>query len=478
MKRYNDFYIVIVGRVLSIIVSLLSFRLITTQLGVEEVGFYYILQTVITLLNFAVFSSISQYYYRTIYQENELGLLSITSKKVLAIRCILMLITIIPIVIVYYFFNYSEYSTFSSFYLIILISILGSNSLTFLEAINILEDRLFYTLVSLAQLVFGVFLAYYFTLYFSNSAKLWIFGVALSQCLLFPVVWVRLLKKAKNNDNIGPRTSCFSLQNSKNLLRFLIPISFILLLQWGQNTSYRLMLGEFYSIVIVAHVAMGVAISSSVFMAVETISGQYLLPKYYKSINGKSRMGRGLAWDRYADIVLPVYMVTLFFVTFLSKELLVLLVDQKFHSGWLFVIIGGGVEFFRTSSNIIYMVTTSEIRSSSAVMPYLIGFILMIALLNISHLNSSPINSMLLILSSYFVTCVFLFVKSRKMLDINFPCSSIVHAMLLSTVFCFSFLWDVEGSFISALIKLTLFGLIYLVLIYLLTRRKLGYFLT
>ncbi|WP_234495045.1 hypothetical protein [Vibrio maritimus] len=471
MNSRNEFYIVVGGRILTTLVSLLSVRLLTSQLDASQVGLYYIIQTVIMLVSFALLNAISEYYNRNIHNSYESGAFFSSSIKLMLLRFSLVGVSIFPIVAVYYFFDYSEQIQLTQFLGIVVLSLIAGSSLVFLEALNIVEDRVYYTVVGLIQLLVGVLLALTLTHFIEGVALWWLVGIASSQLLFFPFVMHRIAKHSRQKPLSSEYVCFLSSSQRKKVLSFAIPVSIVLFLQWGQISSYRLILGENYTLDILGFVAVGVAVASAVFTAVEAISRQYLGPRFYREISKSEREDRALIWNDYAKIVIPIYVVTLFFTVFLSKEILVILVDSKFQLAWSFVMVGAFIEFFRASSYVVYTVTSSELQSKKAVLPYLSGFLVMAALLSISDLNQEPLFSMLIIAFSYAITFLVLYVEMKKMLPIVFPWKEVILPSVISLLFSLSLFFDVEFSLVFSLVKTAAFGLLYISIVFFLIKK-------
>lgn len=467
IKARRNFYIVVIGRILSIAISLASVRFLTHILDVEEVGFYYILQTIIMLVSFSVLNPIGQYYNRYIYDAYHSGSLTSLSRKLLYLRVVLILSAVLPVSLIFYALSYSVYADYIEFVVTIVFCLLGGTTLVFLEALNVLEKRVYYTLVNLAQLLLGLACSYMLTIYYQPKAIYWLMGPVISQWIFLSFVFLRLKRESDKNIEISD-TKFLSFSNYKVVLKFVIPVSIILLLQWVQSSSYRMIFEHIYVVEIVGYVSIGFAVASSIFSAVEGIATQYLGPLFFKGIgNANCDTERGAVWNDYAEKIIPVYVITFFFVTCLGKDLLVLLVDDKFHDAWVFVIGGAVIELFRVMSNALYLVSTSEMNPNKALLPYVCGCVFMIATLLICGSKVTPDLSISFVSFSYMITFCILLLNMKNILKIKMPQGKVFLSIILSVVFFTALFFNVSdnGIFI-VFIKVSIFGLLFLLINY------------
>lgn len=64
MQKQKNLAILIIGRVLQIIIALVTIKVIVSVLSVEEVGNYYLLLALLGLLSFTLLNPLGQYYGR------------------------------------------------------------------------------------------------------------------------------------------------------------------------------------------------------------------------------------------------------------------------------------------------------------------------------------------------------------------------------------------------------------------------------
>lgn len=467
MTKNREFVIVISSRLLAIFVSLLSMKVISTVLEVDEVGVYYLVNTFFTLLCFSFFNPFGSYFNRMTYKDKIEGNIKKSVKSMLFFR-VFMTLAMIPFIVLFFYYFENDFSFNAvEFSLIILLLIFSSLVLVYLESINILGGRVFYSISNSLMLMFGLFLSSSLLFFFDATAIYWFVGVAFSQLLFLFFIYRKLLKY--NPTLRCGNTQSFSWKNRRSIIGFSAPISLVILTQWFQSSSYRLYFAEVYTLDVVASISVGMAVASASFVAIESICYQYLSPQYFRCIDSSSSRFRSNVWNDYAKLVLPIYVITFVFIFSCSKELLLILTDNKFVSAIPFVMMGAVIELFRVSSNLLLLVCQSEMDTKFAVKPYVSGSVLLILIYLLWIPNSEPNVAFFGILFSYILTFFLLLGSSKKSLDILIPTRLMLQAGLISSVFLSSFIFPVN-SFISSLGKISIYGLLYIIVVYFLVR--------
>ncbi|HAS7948372.1 TPA: hypothetical protein I7583_18640, partial [Vibrio cholerae] len=128
-----------------------------------------------------------------------------------------------------------------------------------------------------------------------------------------------------------------------------------------------LIVEDLYSAQILAFIAVGMTLSGAIFSALESLSTQFYMPLYLKKITNADQAMRTKAWNELADILLPVYIAVLIYVIALAPYLAKLLVAEKFQDAYIYAMIGAFIEFFRVITNLVYLVSQSEVKTKSTI---------------------------------------------------------------------------------------------------------------
>ncbi|SIS92959.1 MAG: hypothetical protein C9355_04815 [Thalassolituus maritimus] len=424
----RDLLIVATGKIIQIMVAFVALRLLTYQLDVSEVGRYYILLSLLTFVNFLFLNGVGQYYNRFLYNYKDAGSLASATKALFLARTILILVATTVMLPFFFLSEISKNFSFYYFFPVILLSLFAGTALAFINAVNILKFRVAFVGYTVVYSVAGVALAFTFTEATELGAIGWLIGISIGQLSVLYFSYNKLIIMTES----GVSLKGFLMGvDFKGLIAFVIPISLVLLLQWVNNSSFRLLIAESYSLEVVAGVSVAFAVSASIFNAFEGFLTQYYLPGYYSSISAADREVRLLHTNSIISKLLGYYFLLFGFIVFFSDYILILLVDSKFHHLGLYLKIAAGFELFRASSNVIYLVSQSEVNTKGAIFPYAAGAAALVFSLSIFNFQSEMFFVPLIVFLSSLLVFILLFLSMRKLLPIVFPWKSLMRSLIL-----------------------------------------------
>lgn len=469
-KQNKDLIILGIGKILQVVIALASIRILTEILSTEEVGNYYLLLTLLTLFNFALLNPLGQYYGRHLIQwEHSKNLLNATN-VLLFLRVSAIVFALFISFVVFEFFGYEKYYTLGEFLLFIFVSLIAGTHGVLLNAVNALGDRIKFTIYVVATLLVGLLLSLFIVYFIDKSGMSWLYGLAMAQ-LLFSFGLYKFV--VKNNDISLQRVkSAFQKEYIKKIAIFIIPVTITLFLQWGQNQSYRFIIEAKYSLETLAFIGVGLAVASSIFSAVESLATQFYNPIYLRKISHATKKDRTKAWNELASYMIPVYIVLGIFVISLAPYLTNLLVSEKFYDAYIYAMFGAMIEFFRVITNLVYMVSQSEVKTNTTILPYTIGFLFTLATLYMFDMSEALWMIPLCISLAYFVIFLFLFISMRKLLKISINMINIVKTLILVLPLLIIFLFTNDKTMIQTLLFILSSGIYFLILIYLIVQKQ------
>jgi O-antigen/teichoic acid export membrane protein len=465
IKKINkDLVVLVIGKVLQVIISLLAIRLLTTYLMPEELGNYYLLLTLLTFLNFTLLSPVSQYYGRHVILWKSSGNLS--SATAVLFCCIVFggVLTMLISNVLYHLFDYNTYYSVSTFSLFVFISFLAGSVKVLLDSNNILGYRIYFVKYTLCILILGLLSSVFFIKFFSATGIAWLYGIAFSQILFFLPVCKKNF--AEDKVNYYKLKEKINYTEFRKVIVYIFPLTIALLLQWGQNSSYRIIVETKYTVDALAYIAVGLAIASSIFYAIEGIITPYFMPDYLKRIIAVSKLERAEEWNRLANSVLPIYLFLVFYVVFSSPFLLKILVSDKYSDVYIYVAIGALIEFFRVTSNVINLVSLSELKTKSTILPYFIGVFSLVVALYFSDVGDSLWIIPSYLAFSYLLITITLFINMKKLLAIKLPIIGWAKASSLSLPFICFLVFDSGKNILFSCFLVFLFGLYFLFVSY------------
>jgi O-antigen/teichoic acid export membrane protein len=453
-----------------VIIALVSIKILTTLLSEQEVGNYYLLLTILTLFNFAFLNPLGQYYGRHLIQwEHNKNLLNATN-VLLFLRVNAIVFSLFVAFGVYQIFGYDKYYQLSDFLLFIFISLIAGTHGVLVGAVNSLGDRVKFTIYMVSTLVVGLVLSLVIVNFIDKSGMGWLYGLAMAQ-LIFSIGLYKFV--VKNNDFSFQRVkSAFQKEYMKKIAIFIIPVTITLFLQWGQNQSYRFIIEAKYSLEILAYIGVGLAVSGAIFSAVESLATQFYNPIYLRKITHASKEDRAKAWNELASYMIPIYLILAVYVIILSPYLTKLLVALKFYDAYIYAMFGAMIEFFRVITNLVYMISQSEVKTNTTILPYTIGFILTISSLYFFDMSEKLWMIPLFVGFANCVIFLFLFINMKKLLDIKIDLMNLLKTfVLVFPLFSILFIQNTQELW-QTILTIGTSGIYFLVLVYLIAQKR------
>jgi O-antigen/teichoic acid export membrane protein len=469
-KQKRDILILTIGKILQIVIALVSIRVLTEVLSEQEIGNYYLLLTILAFFNFSFLNPLGQYYGRHLIQWRDNKNLSNATNMLLIVRLASIIFSVFISYGIYQVFEYDKYYTLSEFMLFIFISLVAGFHGVLLSAINVLGDRVKFITYTILTLFFALLLSLFIVYFINKSSIGWLYGVAISQLIFSIGLYKDIVKRNK-----------FSIQKIKSILNksyirkisiFLLPIAITLFLQWGQNISYRFIVEVKYSLEVLAFIGVGLAVSGAIFSAVESLASQFYNPIYLRKITYADKVDRANAWNELADYMIPIYLLLTVFVIVLLPYLTNLLVAQKFYEAYIYATFGAVIEFFRVITNLVYMVSQSERKTKTTIFPYIIGFISTIVTLYFFDMSENFWMIPLLMAITNAVIFLLLFKNMKKLLNININMASIVKTFTLTIpLFCILFINN-DNTISQTLLIISASGIYFIFLAYLVMQKR------
>lgn len=447
----------------------MTLRLITEMLSEEQVGVYYIFVTVVSLLAFGFFNPLGQFYGRHLIHWQQTASLKTATNAMLILRCAAMPFALLLAVIIFYAMDYQQYLSLAGFTILIFISLLALTHGVLLNAINVLVSRITFAVYSVLTLITGLILSIIFIRLY-QTAIAWIYGLALAQ-IIFSFILYKLIvfnqkfslvkiQRALNKDYI------------KRFILFIFPVTITLFLQWGQSTSFRFIVEDLYSVKVLAFVSVGMALSGAIFSALESLAAQFYMPLYLKKITNATQQTRTLAWNELASTMLPIYIAVAVYVIAFAPYLTKLLVAGKFQDAYIYTMIGAFIELFRVTTNLVYLVSQSEVKTKGTITPYLVGFLIMIASLYSIDVSEPLWKIPALLAFSYLATLIIMVYNMIKLLPIEIDVSIAVKMLMLASPLLLVNLSAIELSIFNAFFVLGAGGIYLLLIQYFLLKTK------
>ncbi len=481
MQLNKDFLIIFVAKLVQVAISVVTIKVSTMLLSPEEMGNIYIFLTVQTFFVLTFISPVGQYINRKTHtwSQNE----SIIDNLTIFLIFIL-LVTLFSTFIgcfLYYFFDVGSNFEADIFLLLLAGSILFVTlNQTYMPFLNMLHYRLEFTILSIFTSFFMLIFGSLFVELFKPSAEFWLYGVILSN-LIFAIFGYILIRKRIGNVFHGFNRVIKKLNNYdyKSLLYIVIPISIATLFMWSQNSAYRIIIEQKISLEFLGYLGVGLSVASQLATVFESILIQYFSPVYFQRISQQNEIRDRIdTFNWLLNIKIPMYFLLALYVTVFAPYIVDILVDERYKDVYIYTMFGIWIEFFRMVTNVFYSASLSELKTQKVILPYILGGGVTLTLVYIFSEHSHyefylPIG---LVLGSL-ATMILMYIYMKKVLDFKIDYRILSSSFLLSLMYCFIYLFDIEKTFLNSFLLTGGFGVYLLLLFYFIYKQKivLGY---
>lgn len=363
------------GRLLSIVYSIGSIKVITSVLSQVEVGNYFLINTYIMWFAFALVSPVGTYYNRHVHTWDDQGILQ-ASFRALNKYLILASLAVIPLL----YALKSLFNVAAALPVLSLILVVSSSTYicswfqTLCPTLNLLGKRKVFIFYTALSQVIGLLSAVLFIFMFKPLAVNWHYGILLGQLVAGIASW-RFFKAHIFTSNLSvPSKSFFT----RELFNFSFPVMISTLLLWAQTQGYRIFFEVTAGVEALAYLGVGLSLASSAAVVIETITTQFLYPDFFLGIKSESHHARQLAWERLWRRAASFYIPSLLFIACSAELWVVLLTSPTYHTvAWLLKW-GALIEMFRMMTGVLYLISHSEKNTARAILPYLSGTALVV----------------------------------------------------------------------------------------------------
>lgn len=472
----KDFTIIFFGKILQIVIMLITIKVTTHYLTPKEMGNIYIVITISSLLMLAFFNPLGMYVHRklNIWKEQK-----VLFNNIVNFSIIVLLVAMIGALVVYlysiFIAKHVDFST-NDFVLIVF----GYSFVVFLSpfiayVLNMLYYRVSFTVLTVSNAAWTLFLGYLFIQLFGLTAQNWLLGTLLSN-FIFMFIGFGILRNKLQERFCGIRQNIekISKKSLKTILVFILPLSFATFFMWLQNSGYRILIEQNIGLEFLGFLGVGMVISGQIASTVESIMMQYFHPVYYKQITNTTLEKRKIAIEMLINKVLPIYFMLAILLTFLAKYVVEVLVDEIYYEAYIFTAFGIWVEFFRMAANLFGNVSQSEMNTKKFMLPYIIGslitiFLVYMASMGVEYKFYLPWG---LVIGGFF-TMVIMYISMKKLIDFKINYKLIFFSFIISIPYFTLYFFDFESTLLINLSIVCSFGLYFLGTIFFLYKKGL-----
>jgi len=463
----STLFIVLIGRIVQVVISLASVRIYTKLLSTGEVGNIFLINSIVGLFALTLINPVGMYINRRLHKWSD-------DKTVIN-----------------FFFLYNAYLIFISIASVLIVGVLNKSlgvgssidlkllslfimlniyfntwNLTIIPSLNMLQHVRSFVLFSVITLLLGLTFSVTFVTAINPTAVYWLSGQVMAQVAVTMLAFAHFKRITGTVLNLDLVKAAVTKVNFSRILAFVLPLTITTFFMWVQNQSYRMIIERYIGLEFLGMIGVGMGIATSLSATVESIVLQVYNPIYYSEINTSDPEKRAIAWDKMARLTIPIYLSVTILVSCLAPFLVKILVNDKFSGVFVFVIYGAWVEFFRMTTNVLSSVAHSEMQTRSLILAYFAGgFLAFFGVYLCSTFDLSQFIPAILVVSG-FVTMSTMYLNMKNLIKINLGADLLARPLALSMPFAISlFFYSKSGDLRVSLLSTFIAGL-YLMYIY------------
>lgn len=365
LKR--DLALVLGGRLINVVVALISIRMSTSFLDPAQYGELALLLAIQMFCGLFLINPISQHisiHTHTWWDDDTLlARLNAYRRYVLLVACIGALIVL--------GINASQLSieVLLTAAVMLMLVAAGTWNATKIPALSMLGFRAESVVWASLTLVVCL-LASSMLVLWMPSATAWLLGQAVGM-LAGAVGAGRALRKHARD--AGEKPSVMGLLDRKTLLSYCLPLAVGTGFMWLQLSGYRFLIEKYWGLAQLGFLAIGLAIAGQIAALVESFVMQFVYPYFFRRITGADKIAGQAAMSDLLNALGPSYILLAGAIVLVAPHLLLLLVDAKYADAIMFVSLGAAIESCRMLGNLAGNAAQITRQTSSLAAPYAMG---------------------------------------------------------------------------------------------------------
>jgi len=471
LKINSELSILIVGRVLQILIALISIKVATKLLDASELGNLYLILSIVGFFSLFLVNPIGQYINRKTHQWHEEAKLI---NVLYVFNIYIIALSIFSIFITYTLYNLSIGNNIDLTYFIcfiVLFIYFTTWNQTIIPMINMLGGRVTFVLFTLSSQLLFLALAYLLINIFGAFCVFWFLGQVIAFGIVAIIAIIFFIKQIQNNFDFTLAHKMINIENLKEVLKFSAPLSIGVLFFWVQTQSYGIIIEKYIGSEFLGYFGVGMAIALAISSAFETVIMQYLYPQMYKSMKDENKFS--IMMSNILNLIIPIYFLLAIFVSIFAVYIMTILVDIKYYDSYIYTVFGVWISFFMMSSNMLANIAHATLKTKELIYPYITGGI--IAVIGVTLSTNSEHYKLYIPLSlllAGIISFVFMYIKMNRLVGIDLNIKNVFLIILYSTPLLLGFLfYNYSNNIFYSFFVVGIFGLYFLYILYMLIKK-------
>lgn len=464
----SDLLVVLTGRVIQIVTTVVSLRLLTTQLTPGEMGKYSLITSTTALFALIFITPVGMYINRKLNQWYDEALLW---NKLIYGLYYLLAVTIATALLLFLLFqttNILNIGIRETWLVCLVCFTLFSNTVnqTVIPSLNMLGKRKEWAIYTVISLWVGLAASWHLTSTYP-LAEYWQLGQIIGLSCGAVLGCFSLYHIGKSS--LSRIKICINKNFLKSIFMFTFPILVAVGFNWVQFQSYRFIVEKIAGLQLLGLFVAGYTISAGIMAAFESTVIQYYYPHFFKEISSTDKREMGYAWNKYAKIVFPLTILTMFYICINAQELTSILISKAYAASYSFVAWGSIAELGRILGNAYSLVAHAKMETKYLIIPQAIGALSAIIMVPTMIFILPTDGIGIALAGSSILYVITMHIAMSRLLTISIDLSKVLHAIYWSLLI--AIVWKMTTYFIkfgiiNDFFVLGITGLFYLIAVY------------
>lgn len=294
----------------------------------------------------------------------------------------------------------------------------------------------------------------------ASSGVLWLAGQALGYSVIAILAHRILQRRIRPMTRETKDTSLLSWETIKS---FCFPLAIATGFMFALTSGYRFVVEWGWGVRALGLMAVGFGVSSQMWSVCETLLMQFLFPHFYKAISGNNKIEQQQAYSNLLNAVVPIYILLLGVTLASGGWAVAVLTDVKFHDAYKFAMFGAAIEWCRAMASLLSQAAQVTKRTVNVIAPYAVAGSLAIGGSLVAGWFHAPLTVVAMVLVAAGIVLLLLMVfQMSRLLHVDVKWQGVVTmgsfaCLIIGTATVIGFK---SRAFIESVLSLTAVGLL------------------
>lgn len=364
---------IIFGRASQFILALVMMRIATTLLSPQEMGKVSLVVTTTAFFALFLVNPVGMFINRKLHAWFATG---VAKYYLIQYLNYLFFVAVFASIFLSVLFATGEINFgLTVWWLIVLVSgslIFNTINQTAIPSLNLLGESEKFIYFTVATILASLICALILVTYVESSAGFWLLGI-LSGQIIFAFVGTIFLFRKLGQKNCTFGTIKISGAHLKTLSKFAWPVAIAAGLGWLQSQGYRYLIQGQLGFYELGLFVAGYGVSAGIIAGFESILTTYFQPRLYRDVSHSNALQQKMAWQFYANALIPSLLLTVAYVGIMAPELTRVFLGKHFQIASEYVLWGALAESMRVLIAIYSLIAHVKMQTKLLIFPNLLG---------------------------------------------------------------------------------------------------------